>query len=127
MPAKPKALIAGLLLAIGLSAPLLADSSVTALTAITTVTTSVTISTVGATTNDVLAVQAVYDSGTVTLEASLDGTNWEGALYTWTATKKVYVAPIYGGLLYRINVTACSGCTVNVKVTASGRAQVVTF
>lgn len=109
-------------------APVLcADEVVTTLyTAKTSAGDSPSFSVVGATSTDVLWLQVTW-TGTAApvLKATIDGTNWDT---TYTPTSgKLFSAPLLGGGVYKLNIPACAGCTVDASVTVTGRAQVRTW
>lgn len=75
---------------------------------------------------------------TVTLNASLDGSAWDpvaiwkasptaSAIPAELATAGVFTAPVVGGLVYRLTLAGCSSCSVDVRATVSGPAQIVTY
>jgi hypothetical protein len=59
---------------------------------------------------DGFSFQATYPPAgvTVTLEHTIDGTTW-AVRQTWDGSGKVFPAPVIGGGIYRVNVTAYAG------------------
>lgn len=111
-----------------LTAPAFAEDKVTSLlAAVTADTTSSSFYLANGDSSSQIAVQAVYTGTvTVTLEASLDGTNWY-VVQTWDATKKIFREFPVGGMAWHVKAASCSGCSVTAKVTASASGQIKTF